>query len=69
LSTIAGVDKIITLREGVVDEIGSPDELAASGGIYAELLQLTASSSAADRARLRRYGLVVDGEDNTTEHE
>ncbi|MCS5480150.1 ABC transporter ATP-binding protein/permease [Corynebacterium sp. YIM 101645] len=69
LSTIAGVDKIITLREGVVDEIGSPDQLAASGGIYAELLQLTASSSAADRARLRRYGLVIDGEDNTVEHE
>ncbi|RSZ62399.1 ABC transporter ATP-binding protein [Corynebacterium hylobatis] len=69
LSTIAGVDKIITLREGVVDEIGSPDELAASGGIYAELLQLTASSSAADRARLRRYGLVIDGEDNTVEPE
>ena len=69
LSTIAGVDKIITLREGVVDEIGSPDELAASGGIYAELLQLTASSSAADRARLRRYGLVIDGEDNHAEDE
>ncbi len=61
LSTIAGVDTIVTLREGVVDEIGSPDQLAASGGIYAELLQLTASSSAADRARLKRYGLVVDG--------
>ncbi|GAB3691561.1 ABC transporter ATP-binding protein [Corynebacterium nasicanis] len=61
LSTIANVDTIVTLREGVVDEIGSPDELASSGGIYAELLQLTASSSAADRARLKKYGLVVDG--------
>jgi len=63
LSTIAGVDTIVTLREGHVDEIGSPDQLAASGGIYAELLQLTASSSAADRARLKKYGFVADGAD------
>ncbi|QGU05214.1 ABC transporter ATP-binding protein [Corynebacterium comes] len=69
LSTIAGVDKIITLREGVVDEIGSPDQLASSGGIYAELLQLTASSSAADRARLKKYGLVVDGAEEHEESE
>lgn len=63
LSTIASVDTIVTLRDGVVDEIGSPDQLAASGGIYAELLQLTASSSAADRARLKKYGFVADGVD------
>src|SRR5699024_8866230 len=69
LSTIAGVDTIVTLREGVVDEIGSPDQLAASGGIYAELLQLTASSSAADRARLKRYGLVVDGHEDEEDGE
>lgn len=61
LSTIADVDTIVTLREGVVDEVGSPDELASSGGIYAELLQLTASSSASDRARLKKYGFVADG--------
>lgn len=67
LSTIANVDTIVTLREGEVDEIGSPDELASSGGIYAELLQLTASSSAADRARLKRYGLVVDGHEEEEE--
>ncbi|EWS79617.1 ABC transporter ATP-binding protein [Brachybacterium phenoliresistens] len=40
LSTIAGVDRIITLREGHIDEIGTPAELAASGGIYAQLLEL-----------------------------
>lgn len=67
LSTIANVDTIVTLRDGEVDEIGSPDELASSGGIYAELLQLTASSSAADRARLKRYGLVVDGHEDEEE--
>ena len=67
LSTIANVDTIVTLREGEVDEIGSPDELASSGGIYAELLQLTASSSAADRARLKKYGLVLDGHEEEEE--
>ncbi|MEX3504866.1 ABC transporter ATP-binding protein [Corynebacterium sp. LK2510] len=63
LSTIAGVDTIITLRNGAIDEIGSPAELAASGGIYSELLQLTASSSASDRARLKEFGFKVDGDD------
>ncbi|WP_066524491.1 ABC transporter ATP-binding protein [Corynebacterium bouchesdurhonense] len=56
LSTIAGVDTIITLRDGRIDEIGSPAQLATSGGIYSELLRLTASSSAADRARLKAFG-------------
>lgn len=63
LSTIAGVDTIITLRDGRVDEIGSPAELATSGGIYSELLQLTASSSAADRERLKAFGFLADGAD------
>lgn len=40
LSTIQSVDKIITIRNGKVDEIGSPSELAKSGGIYAQLLEL-----------------------------
>lgn len=56
LSTIADVDTIITLRDGRIDEIGSPAQLASSGGIYSELLRLTASSSAADRARLQAFG-------------
>lgn len=60
LSTIAGVDAIVTLDQGRVSEIGSPDELARSGGIYAELLRLTASSSAADRQRLKKYGFLSD---------
>ena len=61
LSTIAGVDTIITLRDGHIDEIGSPAELAVSGGIYSELLRLTASSSAADRKRLKAFGFTADG--------
>lgn len=60
LSTIADVDTIITLRDGRIDEIGTPAELAVSGGIYSELLQLTASSSAADRARLQAFGFHSD---------
>ncbi|CAG7844877.1 putative ABC transporter ATP-binding protein [Pseudoclavibacter triregionum] len=54
LSTIAGVDRIVTLRDGRVDEVGSPPELAASGGLYAELLALQASGRAADRKRLAK---------------
>ncbi len=40
LSTIQSVDQIITIRSGSVDEIGSPHELAATKGIYAQLLKL-----------------------------
>lgn len=56
LSTIATVDTIVTLDGGRVDEIGPPSRLAVSGGIYAELLRLTASSSEEDRRRLRSFG-------------
>lgn len=59
LSTIADVDTIITLDSGRIDEIGSPAELSQSGGIYAQLLELTESSSKADRERLRRYGFYA----------
>lgn len=40
LSTIQNTDQIITLRGGEIDEIGSPHELAISGGIYDQLLKL-----------------------------
>lgn len=40
LSTIQHVDQIITLRNGTIDEIGTPDKLAVSGGIYDQLLKL-----------------------------
>ena len=69
LSTIANVDTIITLKDGRIDEIGSPAELAVSGGIYSELLQLTASSSAADRERLKSFGFHVDTEDDEDDGE
>ena len=67
LSTIASVDTIVTLSEGRVDEIGTPAELAVSGGIYGELLRLTASSSADDRKRLRSFGFHGDGDEGDEE--
>jgi ATP-binding cassette subfamily B protein len=55
LSTIAEVDRIVTLRDGHVDEIGAPAELAASGGIYAQLLALQSSG---DTRRLAKYDIT-----------
>ena len=55
LSTIAEVYRIITLRDGVIDEIGSPAELAGSGGIYAQLLALQSSG---DTRRLAKYDIT-----------
>ena len=37
LSTISDANKIIVLKDGLVAEEGSPDELLARGGVYAEL--------------------------------
>lgn len=40
LSTIRDADKIIVLKDGVVAEQGSNDELITQGGIYAELVKI-----------------------------
>ncbi|QGU07943.1 Putative multidrug export ATP-binding/permease protein [Corynebacterium occultum] len=69
LSTIADVDLIVTLQDGRVGEVGSPAELATSGGIYAQLLALTASTDAADRRRLKQFGFMADGIDHHEEEE
>lgn len=58
LSTISSVDRIVTLANGKIDEIGTPDELAVSGGIYSELLQLQAADSKAAKAKLRAFDIV-----------
>ena len=58
LSTISSVDRIVTLAEGRVDEIGTPSELARTGGIYSELLALQASASRADRLRLAAFDIT-----------
>ena len=40
LSTIRDVDRIYVLQDGALAEIGSHDELLASGGVYASLYEL-----------------------------
>lgn len=58
LSTIASVDRIVTLKEGRIDEIGSPAELAASGGIYAELLGLQTEGGKASQKKLQSFDII-----------
>ena len=58
LSTIATVDTIVTLDKGHVDEVGAPADLAASGGIYSQLLALTSTATEESRKRLKEFGLI-----------
>jgi ATP-binding cassette subfamily B protein len=55
LSTIASVDTIVTLKNGKVDEVGTPAKLAKSGGIYSELLELQLHATERDKKRLAKY--------------
>jgi ATP-binding cassette subfamily B protein len=55
LSTIQNVDQVITILGGRVDETGTPAELAKSGGIYAELLQLQQRGTEATKKKLKQY--------------
>lgn len=60
LSTISTVDSIITLRDGRVDEIGSPQELQSSGGIYALLLALQGQkSSEKTKKQLKEFEITA----------
>ena len=58
LSTIQNVDMIITLRGGRVDECGSPAELASSGGIYAQLLDLQRGPDSLKLKRLKEFEMA-----------
>lgn len=58
LSTIAHVDRIVTIKGGRVDEVGMPKELAKTGGIYAELLQLQMGANKAAKEKLKEFGMV-----------
>lgn len=60
LSTIADVDTIVTLRGGSVDEIGSPNDLAKTSGIYAELLKLQKQDTDRTKAKLKQYEIEID---------
>jgi ATP-binding cassette subfamily B protein len=58
LSTIQSVDRIVTLVGGKVDEIGSPEELAHSGGIYSQLLALQQTHTEASKEKLLTYEMA-----------
>lgn len=59
LSTIQHVDQIVTLRNGRIDEVGTPRELSASGGIYAQLLDLQRTkSSEKSKQKLKAYEIA-----------
>lgn len=59
LSTIAHVDTIVTLKNGRVDETGSPAELAKTDGIYAQLLQLQMGTSEAAKKKLKDFEIAA----------
>lgn len=59
LSTIAHVDKIVTIKGGTVDEVGTPAELAKTGGIYAQLLDLQMGATESARKKLQKYEVTV----------
>jgi ABC-type multidrug transport system fused ATPase/permease subunit len=46
LSTISDADKIVVLKDGVVAEEGTNDELIARGGVYAELHRIQYDTNA-----------------------
>ena len=58
LSTIAAVDTIVTLKDGRVDEIGSPAALAKTKGVYASLLKLQNLDEEELKKQLAEYDLV-----------
>ncbi|HJP96279.1 MAG TPA: ABC transporter ATP-binding protein [Candidatus Saccharimonadales bacterium] len=55
LSTIQHVDQIVVIKDGTVAETGTPVELETRGGIYAELLKLQGSHTAATKRTLKSY--------------
>ncbi len=55
LTTIAHVDRIVTLKNGRIDEVGTPAELARTKGIYAELLGLQDADTLQMKERLKAF--------------
>ncbi len=58
LSTIAHVDTIVTLKDGTINEIGSPSKLSKTNGIYSQLLELQLGSTEQARKRLAEFDLA-----------
>ena len=44
MRTVAGADKIVVLKDGKVEECGSPSELTASGGFYKRMQDLQSNA-------------------------
>jgi len=59
LSTIANVDTIVTIQKGLVDEVGSPKQLAKSGGIYGQLLELQDANSLRSKKLLKQFEIIA----------
>lgn len=60
LSTISHVDRIVTLKDGSVDEIGTPKQLQKTDGIYAQLLELQMGATEAAKKKLQTYDIATD---------
>lgn len=58
LSTIAHVDEIITIKGGRIDEVGSPSELARTGGIYSQLLDLQQGQGDKAKEKLKQFEIA-----------
>ncbi len=59
LSTIANADTIITLKNGAVDEVGSPAKLATTDGIYATLLKLQLGATERAKQQLQAFDIAA----------
>jgi ATP-binding cassette subfamily B protein len=58
LSTIQMVDQIITLKGGKIDEVGTPERLRTTGGIYAELLKLQERHTESAKEQLKEFEIA-----------
>lgn len=59
LSTIQNVDEIIALKNGIVSETGTPNELSKGDGIYAKLLQVQSARSPEERKKaLAKFDII-----------
>ncbi|MBI1856934.1 ABC transporter ATP-binding protein [Candidatus Saccharibacteria bacterium] len=59
LSTIQNVDQIITIRNGCIDEVGTPSKLAHSGGIYDQLLKLQHGQTETTKKKLKEFEIAA----------
>jgi ATP-binding cassette subfamily B protein len=58
LSTIQSVDQIVTLKDGRVNEVGSPEALSTTNGIYHQLLELQQSHTKATKKKLQKFEIA-----------